>query len=434
MNSRKVVTREEIINRESDSEIFGPIKEKIVTMVLEVLGGLKDSLEEELSGIGLLVMDAVMELEITKVAGPKRKHQKSRQYNWWGTNPGSVIIDGKKVKRFIPRAVEAQTQKAYELKSYGLFRQAGDLVRRAYQDLIRGISTRQYREGVSQFLDGYGASAASVSRRMIKATAEKVKDLMNRSMKDLQLVVLMIDGVKIGDHTVVLSLGIDREGVKHVLGMWQGSTENSRVATSLLSDLRERGLDLDRPLLVVIDGSKALRKAINDVLGTDTMVQRCMVHKKRNVLEELPKQHRRQASLRMNRAYSMTSFDDAQRELERLANELEKINPSAARSLREGLDETLTLHRLGVPETLRKSLQSTNIAESAISGVRQRARNVKRWPDEGARSPKAHQIERWTGAGILEVEKKFRRIKGYGAMRILIDALTAKRNKRERAA
>jgi transposase-like protein len=434
MNNRKVVTREEIINRESDSEIFGPIKEKIVSVVLDVLGGLKDSLEKELSGIGLLVMDAVMELEVTKVAGVKGKHQKQRQYNWWGTNPGSVILDGKRVKRLIPRAVEAETQKAYRLKSYGLFRQAGDLVRKAYQDLIRGVSTRQYREGVSQFLDGYGMSAASVSRRMIKATAEKVKDLMKRSLKDLQLVVLMIDGVKVGDHTVVLSLGIDREGVKHVLGLWQGSTENSRVATSLLSDLRERGLDLERPLLVVIDGSKALRKAINDVLGTDTVVQRCMVHKKRNVLEELPKQHRRQVSLRMNRAYAMTSADDAYKELERLANELEKINPSAARSLREGLDETLTLHRLSVPETLRKSLQSTNIAESAISGVRQRARNVKRWPDEGRRSPKAHQIERWTGAGILEVEKKFRRIKGYGAMQILINALAAERDKRERAA
>lgn len=435
MRITKVVTREDIINQGiTEDEIFGPVKEKIIAMVMGTLGGLKESLEAELSGIGLLVMQSVMKLEIEKVAGRKGKHQKGRHYNWWGTNPGSVVLDGKRVKCLIPRAVEADTEKSYTLRSYGLFRQASQLVKRAYQDLIRGVSTRRYREGVSEFLDGYGVSAAAVSRRMVKATAEKVKELFNRKLDDLALVVLMIDGVRVGDQTVVISLGIDGEGVKHVLGLWQGSTENSRVAKSLLSDLIGRGLNLEQPLLVVIDGSKALRKAIDDIIGTDTVVQRCTVHKKRNVLEELSEEYHHGVSARMRRAYNLVSEEEAHRELESLACDLEKINPSASRSLREGLDETLTLHRLGIPDILRRSLQSTNIIESAIAGVRDRAHNVKRWPDGGVRSPKADQVERWIGAGIIEVERNFRRIKGYATMKILIDALAAEKKEREQAA
>ena len=435
MRKMKVISLEEINNSsENKDEIFGPLKEKIVEVVMGVLGGLKQSLEAELSGIGLLVMQTVMNLEIQKVAGEKGKHQKDRRYHWWGTNPGSVILDGKKRKCSIPRAVEKETQRAYEVRSYGLFHQASQLVRRAYQDLIRGVSTRNYRQGVSEFLEGYGVSAASVSRRMMKATALKVEELLSRSLKTLDIVVLMIDGVKVGEHTVILSLGIDTEGVKHVLGLWQGSTENNGVVKNLLSDLVSRGLDLERPLLVVIDGSKALRKAIDDLLGADAIVQRCNVHKKRNVVEQLPKKYQHKVSVRMTKAYNFTREDEARRELVQLAHELESINPSAARSLAEGLDETLTLHRLGVPDILRKSLRSTNFVESVISGVRQRTRNVKRWPDEGRRSPKAHQVERWIGSAVLENEKNFRRIKGYAAMKILVDALGAEKNKREQAA
>ncbi len=434
MSKSKVVSREDINNIERRDEVFGPLKEKIVEVVLGVLGGLKESMEEELSGIGLLVMQTVMKLEIQKVAGEKKKHQKNRRYHWWGTNPGSVVLDGKKTKCLIPRAVEKETQTAYEVRSYGLFHQAGQLVKRAYQDLIRGVSTRNYRQGVSEFLEGYGVSAASVSRRMMKATAMKVEELLGRSLKMLDIAVLMIDGVKVGEHTVILSLGIDTEGVKHVLGLWQGSTENNVVVKNLLSDLVSRGLDLSRPLLVVIDGSKALRKAIDDLLGTDAIVQRCTVHKKRNVIEQLPRKYQRRVSVRMTKAYNLAREDEARRELVQLMHDLESINPSAARSLAEGLDETLTLHRLGIPDVLRKSLRSTNFAESAISGVRQRTRNVKRWPDEGRRSPKAHQVERWIGAGVLESEKNFRRIKGYAAMKILVDALRAEKNKRGKAA
>jgi len=425
MQRVKVRTREEIIN--NSEAIFGPVKDRIVETVMGVLGGMKESLEAELTGIGLLVMRAVMELEIAEVAGAKKKHQEDRRYHWWGTNPGSVVIDGLKVRDRIPRAVETETQKAYRLKSYGLFHQTGQLVKRAYQDLIRGVSTRRYREGVTQFLDGYGVSAATVSRRMVRATTEKVKELLERNLKGLELAVLMIDGVRVADQTVIVSLGIDTEGVKHVLGLWQGSTENARVVKDLLEELVQRGLNVERPLLVVIDGSKALRRAINDVLGSDTPVQRCTIHKKRNVLEELPKPYQRQVSVRMTRAYNLVSEEEARKELLSLANELESVNPSAARSLKEGLDETLTLHRLGIAEALRRSLQSTNIIESAIAVARQAHRNVKRWSN-------GKQIERWVGAGLIEAEKNFRKVRGYAAMKQLIDALTRVRKNQQHAA
>jgi putative transposase len=417
-----------------------------------------------MQGIGLLVMKAVMELEITRVAVEKGKHRKNRTYNWWGSNPGSVVLEGSKRKLSIPRAVEHETQKVYRLKSYGWFQQAGELARRAYRDLILGISTRRYKEGVSQFLEGYGVSPATVSRRMIQATSRKVKELLERNLEPLELAVLMIDGVKVSGQTVVVALGIDkvkellernleplelavlmidgvkvsgqtvvvalsidREGVKHILGLWQGSTENAQVVKNLLSDVVSRGLRVDHPLLVVIDGSKALRKGIDDIFGSEMRVQRCTVHKKRNVLEQLPRQYQSTVSRRMTRAYNLTSEEDARGELLILARELETINPSAARSLQEGLDETLTLHRLGVPEALRVSLRSTNIIESALSVVRQTHRNVKRWRD-------GKQVERWIGAGLLEAEKNFRWVKGYGAMKQLVDALRQRKHKRGCAA
>ena len=337
MRKIKVINRDDVIKQKE--EVFGSIEERIIEMVTGAMEGMKTSLEEELTGIPLVVMQTMMELEIEKVAGVKRKHMNERLYTRWGTNPGAVIINGKKVPTPVPRAVEKETKKAYRLKSYGLFRRASELVKRAYQDLIRGISTRRYREGVHGLLAGYGSSASTVSRRMIEATTEKVKELFERRLDELDLCVLMIDGVRVGNQTVVISLGIDTEGVKHTLGLWQGATENARVARKLMEELVERGMKTDRAMLVVIDGSKALRRAIEDVLGADTPVQRCTVHKRRNVLDELPEKYQREVSRNMTNAYRMVSAEDAQRELQSLANDLEKINPSAARSLREGLEE-----------------------------------------------------------------------------------------------
>jgi len=425
MRKIKVVKAEEVIKRTPD--LATHIRERVCGIAEDILKGVKTSFEKELSEIPLLVIQSIMEYEIEQVAGSKHAHKAERVYTRWGSNPGSVIINGKKVVTSIPRAVDKETKKAYRVKSHGVFQKVSDLAKRAYCDLIRGISSRKYEEGVTKFLKGHGASSSTICRRMVEATAEKVRDLMNRNLDTLDCCILMLDGIQFGSHTVIIAVGIDTKGVKHVLGLWQGATENARVVRSVLEDIVERGLQIDRPMLVVIDGSKALRRAVRDVLGEDTPVQRCTVHKKRNVLDELPDQDKKWVRAKMTKAYEMESAEGAERALTALAVDLERINPSAARSLREGLSETLTLHRLGIPHLLKTTLQSTNLIESVNAVLRQRTANVKHWQN-------GNQVERWAAAGLLEAEKQFRRIRGYQTLPILIDALTTVRMKQQHAA
>jgi len=414
MRRTKVIQAEEV--HKEQARILGRLNDRICGIVRGALSGVKQTVQEELDQIALLVIKGAMEIELTEVAGVKGKHDRGTLYGWWGRNPGSVVVDGKKVYCEVPRGIHRETGAAYRLKTNPLFRQAGELVTRAYRDLIRGVSTRQYAEGVTAFLSGHGVSASTVSRRMVVATSRKVEELMTRSLADLELLVLMIDGVHVGDQTVVVALGIDTRGVKHILGLRQGASETTQVTKALCEDLIERGLSTDRPLLVVIDGAKALRRAVADVFGRETLVQRCTVHKKRNVLEHVSRKDRLWVSHTMTRAYGLMKAEDARRELLLLRDKLQKINPDAARSLEEGLEETLTLHHLNIPEALRRSLRSTNIIESAINGTRTRSRNVKRWYD-------GDHVERWTSAGLLESEKQFRRIRGYQHLPILIAAL-----------
>jgi putative transposase len=374
------------------------------------------NLTEELHGIGLEVMRAVMEFEIASIAGVKGQHLKDRQYSRWGHNPGSVVIDGAKVHCNVPRVVDEEHRKSQSLKSYVFFRQGGELVQRAYRDLIRGVSTRRFAQGVGAFVKGYGISASAVSRRMIRAAAHKEEAVFSRSFTKLELAVLMVDGVDAGGRTVIIALGIDNKGGKHILGLRQGATENATVAKGLLEELVDRGLDGECPVLVVIDGAKALRKVVADVLGEQTPVQRCTVHKKGNVLEHLSKNDRPWVSRRMTLAYNQNDEHRARKDLLAVANQLQTINPCAAKSLLEGLEETLTVQRMHLPAQLRRSLRSTNIIESANNGVRDRSRNVKRWRDGG-------RVERWTAASLLETERTLRRITGCDHMPVLIAAL-----------
>src|SRR3989338_6487415 len=394
--------RIKVLEREDDlkdqERIVSGLQDRVKGMVVEMLSDVRVNLEQELRGLGLEVMQAVMELEITSVAGAKGKHVAKRRYNRWGHNPGSVVIDGIKHRTSVPRLVEEESRKSYRLKTYGLFQQTGEVVRRAYRDLIRGISTRRFSEGVEGFIRAHGVSASTVSRKMMKATAAKVEELFSRSLAEFDLAVLMLDGVEIAGHAVVIALGIDSKGVKRILGLRQGATENAAVAKGLL-----------------------------DVFGDRIAVQRCTVHKKRNVLEHLPKSERSWVSRRMTQAYRENEERKARGILLRLSQELEAINPDAARSLLEGLDETLTVQQLGLPEQLRKSLQITNLIESSNNGVRDRSRNVKRWRD-------GKQIERWTAAGLLETEKKFLSIKGCKHMPVLVAALNNRKIQEHKAA
>lgn len=414
MSRSKVVNREDVLK--DHARILGPLENRVKGIVVEILSGVQIRLGEQLHGVALEVVNAVLELEILGIVGPKGKHQAKREYSRWGHNPGSVVIDGTKVPCQIPRVVEESTRKTYRLRTYGLFQQTGELVRRAYRDLIRGVSTRRFAEGVEDFVRAYGVSASTISRRMVKATAQKVEELFTRSLAELELAVLMLDGVDVGGHSVIIALGIDSKGKKHILGLRQGATENAAVAKGLLGELIERGLRTDRPMLVVIDGAKALRRAVTDVLGEKTPVQRCTVHKKRNVLEHLSKSDRPWVSRRMMQAYNESDERKARRQLLSLADELQRINPSAARSLLEGLEETLTVQRLSLPLAVRCSLRSTNIIESANNGVRDGSRNVKNWQG-------GTMVERWTAASLLDREKNFRAINGCKHMNVLLIAL-----------
>jgi putative transposase len=425
MRTTNIVKAEDVLK--DHARILQGLEHRVKGIVVNVLSGVEEHLSSELHGIAKEVMQAVMEFEILSIVGPKGRHVAGRQYTRWGSNPGSVVIDGSKVRCRVPRAVDERGKASYSLLSYRAFHKTRDVVRKAYAALINGISTRNFAEGVGTFVESYGVSASSISRHMIAATAKKVEELLTRSLAEVDLAVLMIDGVQIDDHTVVIALGIDTQGIKHILGVRQGATENATVVKGLLEDLLERGISGERPLLVVIDGAKALHRAVIDVFGEQTPIQRCTVHKKRNVLDHLPDQERSWVSRRMSQAYDLTDVHKAHVMLVSLVDQLQRNFPDAAKSLREGLEETLTVQRLGLPIDIRRSLRSTNIIESANNGVRHRSRNVKRWRDG------AH-IERWIAAGLFETEKKFRRIKGCRHMLLLSAAVDQYRTNRTKAA
>lgn len=424
MRRTKVVKQNNVLK--DQGRILRGLEDRVKGIVVDVLSGIEQNLSSELHGIGLEVMKAVMEFEILEVAGPKGEHVAHRRYTRGGHNPGSVVINGMKQPCAVPRVVERESHKSYSLLSYRVFHKASETVTRAYRALINGISTRTFVEGVGAFVQSSGLSASTISRHMITATAKKIEELFTRSLAKIDLAVLMIDGIAVGDHTVVVALGIDRQGVKHILGLRQGATENTAVVKGLLEELVERGVSPERPLLVVIDGGKALRRAVTDMFGIQTPVQRCTVHKKRNVLDHLPQEERSWVSRRMSQAYDLADVDKAYTMLRTLADQIQRNHPDAARSLLESLEDTLTIQRLNLPLELRRSLRSTNIIESANAGIRHRSRNVKRWRN-------GMHVERWVAASLLETEKNFRRIKGCKHMQVLIAAVDEYREQKAQA-
>jgi transposase-like protein len=287
--------------------------------------------------------------------------------------------------------------------------------------MLAGVSTRRYAsvgEPVGEEVERESRSKgkSTVSELFIERTRTALEELMSRRLEDVRLAVMMLDGIDIADRTHVVALGITTDGVKIPLGLWEGSTENATLARLLLSDLVDRGLDPEQAILFVIDGGKALRRAIKDVFGEHALVHRCHRHKERNVIDLLPERERASILVKIRGAWALTDADLAQERLERLATELERTWPDAAASLREGLSETLTLMRLGIGGQLAKTLCSTNPCESMIEIVRHTQRNVKRWQDGDMR-------KRWTAAGMLVAEQQFRRIIGYRHLAKLVIAI-----------
>ena len=264
--------------------------------------------------------------------------------------------------------------------------------------------------------DGFGVAKSSVSREFVRASAAEVKALAERRFNGQRFAVVMIDGVEYAGETMVVAMGITEDGTKRILGLRQGATENAVVCTALLEDLQERGLDTTQPTLLVLDGSKALHAAVRRVWGQNAVIQRCQVHKKRNVKAHVPEKHWPELDRRLSTAYQESDYEAAKRSLEGTAKWLSRINPDAAASLREGLEETLTVVRLGVPAALRRTLATTNPIESALSVTRRVTARVTRWREGDMR-------QRWCAAGLLRAESKFRRIKGQLAMPTFLKAL-----------
>src|SRR4051795_8077234 len=386
---------------------FDALPERVQDALGELAGAAKEGLLALSVGVGLGVLAELMAEEVEDVVGPKGRHDVDRVAVRHGHEAGSVTLGGRRVPVQRPRVRAADGSGEVEMSTYAHFADRDPLTKVVLEQMLAGVSTRRFartREPVGQdIVDAErSASKSAVSREFVGRTGEHLRALMARSLQDVRLAALMLDGLELKGRCCVVALGVTTDGVKVPLGLWDGSTENKRVCVELLADLVDRGLDCDQGVLVVLDGGKALRAAVDAVFG-HMPVQRCVRHKERNVLDHLPERDRPQVKQRLRRAWARDDHERALDELRVLAGELERSHPGAAASLREGMAETLTVTRYGVKGSLKRTLQSTNPCESMIEIVRHTSRNVKRWQS-------GDMCLRWTAAGMLEAERQFRKI------------------------
>jgi len=402
-------------NVDDGADAIGPTKfdalpERVQEALGELAGAAKEGLLALSVGVGLGVLTELMAEEVDVVVGPKGRHDVERRAVRHGHEAGSVTLGGRRVPVQRPRVRASDGTGEVAMTTYAHFADRDPLTKVVMEQMLAGVSTRRFartREPVGQeVLDAERSSSKSaVSREFIGRTGEHLRALMARSLADVRLAALMLDGLELKGRCCIVALGVTTDGVKVPLGLWDGSTENKRVCVELLANLVERGLDCDQGVLVVLDGGKALRAAVDAVFG-HVPVQRCVRHKERNVLDHLPERDRPVVKRRLRAAWKLTGHEAAIERLEALAGELEHSHPGAAASLREGLAETVTLQRLGVNRQLWKTLSSTNPIESMIGICRATSRNVKRWQN-------GDMCLRWTAAGMLEAEQQFRKIIGY---------------------
>lgn len=378
------------------------------------LGDLAETAREGLLalavGSGLRVMQVIMEEDVAAIAGPKGKWNPERMAKRHGSDDGQVALGGRRVPVRRPRVRSADGQAEVAVPSYELFSSTEVLGRMALERMMAKVSTRRYRAGLEPVGEAVEASAratskSAVSRRFVAATETALAELMASDLSGLDLVAFMVDGVHFAGHCCVVCLGIGLDGTKHPLAVEEGSTENATLVRDLLVGLRDRGLDVTRPTLVVIDGAKALASAVKDVFD-HPVIHRCQLHKIRNVEDKLPDELASKVASKMRAAYHNPDALAAETTLENLARDLDKAHPGAAASLREGLADTLTVTRLGIPPTLARTLRSTNCIESMIEICRDHSCNVKRWCD-------GQMALRWCAAGMNEAAKQFRRVNGF---------------------
>jgi putative transposase len=368
-------------------------------------------------GVSQMLFGAELEL-LTVIMGDEMKWL-SQEHGMapWGTAPGSVIIHGQKVPVDRPRVRDGG--KEAKLGSYELFRRDEEMQGRVLDRVMRGLSMRSYDPIVRESPPSFGISKSAVSHRFKVASGQRAQDLRKRDLSKVRLCALMVDGVEFRKELFVVALGIDKTGSKTILGYHQGASENRQICDRLMEGMAARGLDMRQGMLAVLDGGPALAGAIRRHCGENVLLQRCNQHKQRNICEHLAEEQRPYWEKKLSDAYDLFGYEEAKGALHKVHSELMGVNPSAARSLEEGLEETLTLHKLKVPAPLRKTLRTTNPIESVFDTVRTACRNVKRWRP-------GDQRERWICSGLLFAEGKFRRIDGYRDLPRFLDILDAR--------
>jgi putative transposase len=376
----------------------------------------EQGLGELVRRLGKMFIEEVLEAEAGQIAGPRSKRSKKRGAYRWGSEQGYCVIDGQKVPIARPRVRSKAHNREIPLGSYELFQRASLLEESVWHKIMHGLSTRTYKEVVQQFSDAYALDKSTVSEHFIEASRKKLEMVMTRSLAQLSICTMMIDGTIFKGCNLVVAIGIDRFGHKIVLGLRQGATENAAVVGELLEELAERGLDFTQPRLYVVDGGKAIRRAILNHAGEAAFVQRCQVHKIRNVCDHLAEGQQHAVRYQMRCAYEMTEAADAKRALLKLHDDLVAANPSAAASLVEGLEETLTVLELRVSPKLRRSIASTNGIESSFSVTERICRQVKRWQGSD------HRL-RWVASTLLFAESRWNRLQGYNQIEALVSAM-----------
>jgi putative transposase len=397
--------------------------------MVELIEQSQQAVDELIDVLGRATIEAVLKLSAQGVAGPPHPGKKGGAIGWHGRERATVCLRERKLRVERPRLRQKGEGEGGEVPvpAYEALRGDGKLGGRMLEILLRGVSTRQYGAVLPEMAETVGVSKSSVSREAIEASEEELRRLGERRLESLELLILYVDGLCFGDHQVLVAVGVDEQGEKHVLGVAEGASENSQVVKGLLENLVGRGLKTGRKYLFVIDGSKALRSAIEAVFGSENPVQRCRNHKLENVSSYLPQELKGQVKTVMRGAFRLPAKEGMAR-LEKQAEWLEREYPSAAASLREGLAEMFTVTRLGLSPSLARCLVSTNVIESPHSGVRLRTRRVCRWRD-------GKMVLRWAAAALLMTEKNFRRIMGYRDLWMLKAALgRSEPSSKERAA
>jgi len=388
---------------------------QMVLPMNEMLFDVAQAIEQTASKAGLLMMKAMIDEEVKQVAGARYRHQPERQAHRWGNDEGHVIFAGRKVAMERPRVRSVDGQEI-PLSRYQAFSHPQRMEQAVSERILRRVSTRDYAGVIDDLCDGYGIEKSSISRQWKAASVKELKQLLERPLDRLDISVILLDGKEFHDFTLIVALGVDSVGRKHVLGLWPGATENAEVCGALLDDLIERGLSTSRQYLFILDGSKALKKAVVDRFGNRVLIQRCHVHKERNIQKYLPEKYHKVLSMKLWAAWGMTRYEEAYKELQKVRDWLASINEAAARSLDEGFEETLTVNKLGLSAELRGVLGSTNMIESCLSRADDLCRNVKHWRN-------ANMAWRWCGAVLLEAERRFHRVRGYRQMPMLVEAL-----------